>query len=255
MRVACLQLPGHHLTDPGERRAAAAQAAREVPLDTNLLVLPELWPVGFFRFDDYERYAEPLDGPTMQFAAGLARDRGCWVHGGSFVERSERGLHNTSVIVDPAGEVRATYRKTHLFGYRSREAEILTPGDQASVTSIAGMPTGAVTCYDLRFPELFRSLLDDGAELFLVTSAWPAARRDHWRLLCRARAVENQCWLIACNAAGTDDGVELAGHSMVVDPWGDIIAEADGEPGLLLAELDPARVSEIREKYPFLEGR
>jgi len=244
------------------RRSAAMGLAGGI-VDIDLIVLPELWPVGFFHFAHYAESAEPLDGPTVEFAVGLAREHGCWVHGGSFIEQGaataagQEPLHNTSVLVDPAGEVALLYRKNHLFGYESQEAQLLVPGDEAPVVAIEDLMVGAATCYDLRFPELFRGMLDAGAELFCVTSAWPASRLDHWRTLCQARAVENLAWLVACNAAGVDNGVALAGHSIVVDPWGDIVAEAGSGQELLVADIDPerVRVRGLRAEYPFLSDR
>jgi predicted amidohydrolase len=260
MRIACLQLSGQDLADPMARRSATMRVADPLA-DVDLIVLPELWPVGFFHFADYADSAEPLDGPTVEFAVGLAREHGCWVHGGSFIERGTIGtggvdqLHNTSVLVNPAGEVSLLYRKNHLFGYESQESRLLVPGTEAPVVDVEGLRVGAATCYDLRFPELFRSMLDEGAELFCITSAWPESRLSHWRTLCQARAVENLAWLVACNAAGTDNGVALAGHSIVVDPWGTVIAEAGADPGVLLAEIDAPQVRKIRTEYPFLSDR
>lgn len=260
MRIACLQLAGQGLPHAMARRSAAMGLAAGIA-EVDLIVLPELWPVGFFHFSDYAESAEPLDGPTVGFAVGMARAHGCWVHGGSFVERGGatlhglEPLHNTSVLIDPAGDIALLYRKNHLFGYGSDEAKLLVPGDEAPVVEVDDLKVGAATCYDLRFPELFRGMLDDGAELFCITSAWPAARLDHWRTLCRARAVENLAWLVACNAAGIDNGVPQAGHSIVVDPWGEIVAEAGSDQELLIAEIDPERVRDLRAEYPFLSDR
>lgn len=260
MRIACLQLSGQELGSARARRSVAMSFASSVA-DVDLIVLPELWPVGFFHFDNYTDAAEPLDGPTVEFAVGLAREHGCWVHGGSFIERGSASLqgveplHNTSVLVGPSGEVELLYRKSHLFGYESHEARLLVAGTETPVTKVEDLTLGAATCYDLRFPELFRGMLDAGADFFCVTSAWPASRLDHWRTLCQARAVENLAWLVACNAAGTDNGVALAGHSIVIDPWGTIVAEAGADPTVLLAEIDTDRVRQVRSEYPFLSDR
>ncbi|MGI8695207.1 MAG: carbon-nitrogen family hydrolase [Mycobacteriales bacterium] len=254
MRVGIVQLGGQDLGDPAARRAAAAEQIAGVA-DVRLLMLPELWPVGFFHFDDYVAAAEDPDGPTTEFAAGVARSRACWVHGGSFVERDGADLFNSSVLVDPTGQVRLRYRKRHLFGYRSRESELLTPGSDLPTIELDALTVGAATCYDLRFPELFRSLVDAGAQCFLITSAWPAARLSHWRILARARALENLCWLVACNTAGSDDGTTMAGHSIVVDPLGEVVAEADERPQVLVADLDVDRVTECRSQFPFLADR
>jgi predicted amidohydrolase len=255
LRVACVQIDGRD-GDRTQRtadaldgvHAAAAQGAR-------LIVLPELWPVGFFHFDDYDRVAEPLTGPTVAALADAARATGAWVYTGSFIERSQRGIHNAGVLLDPDGRARLVYRKVHLFGYQSDEARLLTPGDDVATAATPFGTVGATTCFDLRFPELYRDLVDRGAQLVVVASAWPTARLEHWRLLLRARAVENQLFVIACNAAGSDAGVALAGHSAIVDPWGEVLAEADDRPQTLIADLDPSRVDAIRGRYPFLAER
>ncbi len=255
LRVACVQLDGGDGTQAQRRadaldwvHAATAQGAR-------LIVLPELWPVGFFHFDDYDRVAEPLDGPTVTALADAARVAGAWVYTGSFIERSQRGIHNAGVLLDPDGRARLVYRKVHLFGYQSDEALLLTPGDDVAIAATPFGTVGATTCFDLRFPELYRDLVDRGAQLVVVASAWPTARLEHWRLLLRARAVENQMYVIACNATGSDAGVALAGHSAIVDPWGEVLAEADDHPQTLIADIDPSRVEEIRGRYPFLAER
>lgn len=254
MRVACVQLAGQDLPDPTARRSAARDATRELT-GSDLIVLPELWPVGFFDFAGYQAAAEPVDGPSTQFAVGLAREHGAWVHGGSFVERAEGALHNTSMLVDRDGSLAATYRKRHLFGYQSAESELLSPGSAAAVADLDGLRVGLATCYDLRFPELFRDMVDAGAGAFVVTSAWPASRIEHWRVLCRARALENLAWLVACNSCGTDQGVVLGGHSVIVDPLGEVVAEAGAEPTVLVADIWPERVREVRAEFPFLADR
>lgn len=221
-----------------------------------LVVLPELWPVGFFQFDNYEARAEPLDGPTLKAVAELAVELGAHVHAGSIVERRADGrLSNTSVLLAPDGEQLLVYRKRHLFGYRSREAELLVAGEATSTVATPFGPVGLATCYDLRFPELFLDLVGQGAELVLVASAWPYARLDHWRLLTRARALENLMYVVASNASGTDAGVRFAGHSIVVDPWGEILAEAGTNEEVLVAEVEVGRVNEVRSEFPVLDDR
>ncbi len=255
MEVACLQVA----SPPGEPEAERVRRVVELAGDAapvDLLVLPEMWPVGYFAFDRYAQHAQPLDGPVVTGLAALAARLDAHVHAGSLVERDDRGrLYNTSVLLDPAGTVVHTYRKHHVFGYRSREAELLTPGDDPGVADTALGTVGMTTCYDLRFPELYRLLVDRGAELLIVPAAWPTVRRDHWRLLCRARAVENQLAVVACNGSGEQDGTELAGRSLVIDPWGRVVAEADADETLLRASLDPGDVGAVRAEFPALADR
>jgi predicted amidohydrolase len=186
----------------------------------------------------------------------VARERRFHLVTGSLLERAADGrLYNTSVLVDPAGEIALTYRKIHLFGHESAETRLLTPGE---ATPTAVTPLGRValaTCYDLRFPELFRLYADAGAELVVVVSAWPVDRLEHWRLFTRARAVENQAYLVACNATGEQAGHALAGASVVVGPWGEALAEGGPREPWVTAEIDVARPGAVRAAFPVLTHR
>ena len=166
------------------------------------------------------------------------------------------------MLLNPAGEIIHLYRKIHVFGYRSREAELVTAGTDLTVTPTPLGRLGATTCYDLRFPELWRQLVDGGAELVVTPAAWPAARREHWRLFTTVRAVEQQILLVACNAVGEQGGrdgsdgpVTLAGHSRVVDPWGEVLGEAGEDEGVTIVPVDPAVVGRVRAEFPVLADR
>jgi predicted amidohydrolase len=218
----------------------------------DLVVLPELWPNGGFAYDRWEAAAQPLDGPVVAGLRGAARELGALVHMGSLVERDETGrLFNTSVLLGGDGEILATYRKIHLFGFGEGEPKLMTAGDDVVVHDALGL----ATCYDLRFPEQFRRLLDAGAEVVLIPAAWPAKRVAHWRLLAQARAVENQSYVIACNTAGTHSGVAMGGGSIVVDPWGTVLAEAGTDEEVLVVDLDSDLVARTRSSFPILADR
>ena len=251
MRVTLIQTEIDGRLPFAERVAGIADRVRGCA-GADLVLLPELWATGYFAFDDYAATAQPLDGPLTGALSAAARDAGVTLHGGSMVERDDAGrLFNTSLLFGPDGTLRHTYRKMHLFGYGSREQELLTPG-----SAVAGTGTLALsTCYDLRFPELFRAQVDGGAQLFLVAAAWPLARLAHWQLLLRARALENQSFLLACNAAGHQGQVALAGGSTVVDPWGTVLAEAGPDAETLTVELDPEVAVQARKEFPALADR
>lgn len=222
----------------------------------DLVVLPELWAPGYFAFDRYDALAEPLDGKTVSAGREWAQSLQAHVHLGSILERDGQGrLHNTAVLIAPDGSVLHTYRKMHVFGYHSREAELLTGGETVSTVDTAFGPVGSTTCYDLRFPELWRALVDVSAEMVVVPAAWPAARREHWRLFTTTRAVEQQMLVIACNAVGEQHGTVLGGYSRIVDAWGEVLAEAGSEEGLTVAEVDPAAVQQVRAQFPVLQDR
>lgn len=254
MRVATVQFEvgadvDANLTTAESRIREAADAGAD------LVVLPEIWNVGYFAFDEYGSKAEPIDGPTMTRLGELADELGIYLHTGSIVERDGDNLYNTSGLIDPNGELLDTYRKIHLFGYESEESRLLTRGERIVAIETSLGTVGLTTCYDLRFPELYRALADAGVELFLITSAWPNARLEHWLLLNRIRALENQVFLAAANLCGSNNGVELAGQSLVVDPWGVPIANAGSGERTAFAEIDLGEVSSTRETFPAFADR
>jgi predicted amidohydrolase len=222
-----------------------------------LFVLPELWSAGYFSFARYEELAEGVDGPTVGMCRRLARELQAWIHLGSFVERDAAGaLHNTAVLIDGAGDIVHQYRKIHVFGYESLEAQLLEPGTALAVSPSPFGELASTTCYDLRFPGLWLELGARGAETVVVPAAWPAARREHWRILTQARAVEHQVWVLAVNACGTQAGIELGGCSRVIDPWGRVVAECAAEAEeVLIVDLDPTLVAQVRAEFPVLRDR
>ncbi|MGW4162826.1 carbon-nitrogen family hydrolase [Streptomyces sp. NPDC004788] len=260
MRASLIQIA----VDPDEpvesRRARVARLVREERGRAELVVLPELWPMGAFAYEEFAAEAEPLKGPTYEAMAAAARDAEVWLHAGSVVEAASGGasgavLYNTSLVFSPDGELAASYRKIHRFGFDKGEAVLMAAGEDLVTVDLPQLTVGVATCYDLRFPELFRGLVDAGAQAFVVPAGWPARRLAHWTLLARARAVENQAYVLACGTAGTHAGVEQAGHSIVVDPWGEVLAEAGPDEETLRVELDPAKVTTTREQFPALKDR
>ncbi|MCX5585647.1 carbon-nitrogen family hydrolase [Streptomyces erythrochromogenes] len=255
MRASLIQIAVNEGESVSSRRARVADLVREQD-ESDLVVLPELWTVGAFAYEQFETEAEPLDGPTYEVMAKAARDAGVWLHAGSVVERAGDGsLYNTALVLSPAGELAATYRKIHRFGFDQGEAVLMSAGDSLTTVELPEQTLGIATCYDLRFPELFRGLVDAGATTMIVAAGWPARRRSHWTLLSRARAVEDQSYVLACGLAGTHAGVEQAGHSLVVDPWGEVLAEAGPGEEVLTVDLDPAKVADTRAQFPALKDR
>nr|WP_202469771.1 carbon-nitrogen family hydrolase [Streptomyces sp. SID2888] len=237
------------------RRQRAASLVRD-QAGVDLVVLPELWTTGAFAYEEFAREAEHLDGPTYRAMAKAAGDAGVWLHAGSIPERDPDGtLYNTSLLFSPSGELAAAYRKIHRFGFDKGEAVLMGAGTEPVTVPLPGTTLGVATCYDLRFPELFRALVDAGAETLVIPAGWPERRRSHWTLLARARAVENQAFVLACGTAGTHAGVPQAGHSIVVDPWGEVLADAGAEEEVLTVEFDPSKVAAVREQFPALKDR
>jgi predicted amidohydrolase len=238
-------------------RAAAAAGAQ-------LVVLPEKWAV-LGTPEETAAGSEPLDGPALTWASAAARELGIDLVAGSIAERvpgAARG-RNTSVHFGPDGEARATYRKIHMFdvevgGRVYRESEHEEPGEEVVLSSTAGgVELGLTVCYDLRFPELYRELAARGARVLVVPAAFTlATTREHWEVLLRARAIEDQAFVVAANQVGQHaPGYRSGGRSMIVDPWGLVLAQAPDVETFAIAELDLERQREIRRMLPSLANR
>ena len=262
MRAAAVQL---NSTDDKERNLAtaeslireAAEAGAELvvlPEKFNLLGTPAAMRAG----------AEPTDGPTIRRVGGLARDLDLWIVAGSIVEAMEgdEKLRNTSVLLDPDGEIAAIYRKIHMFdvevgGVTYRESDTEAPGDRIVLADAGGLSLGLAICYDLRFPEVFRILAVQGARTIALPSAFTLhTGKDHWEVLVRARAIENQVFMIAAGQIGKHPpDHESYGRSMIVDPWGITLAVAPDAECFIAADLDLAAQERMREKLPSLANR
>ena len=233
-------------------RDAAARGAR-------LVVLPEKWPL-LATASEIAAGAEPLDGPAIGWARATARELGIDLVAGSFAQRGEPKNSNTSVHVSPTGEIAAIYRKLHMFdvevgGVAYRESEYEQPGDEIVVSATAGgVALGLTVCYDLRFPELYRELALRGARVLVVPAAFTlATTREHWEILLRARAIEDQCFVIAANQIGRHTrGLESGGRSMIVDPWGVVLAQAPDAETVVVVDLDLRAQAGIRARLPSL---
>lgn len=260
VRVALLQLGISDDEPVAERIPRVLAMAEEVAADHDVIILPELWPIGAFAVELVPVHAEPLEGPLCRALGRVASATGAWVFGGSFAERvvadnGEIDYFNTSVAFGPDGALAGAYRKVHLFGFNGGETTVMSSGGDVVVVDAPIGRTGLATCYDLRFPELFRALVDAGAEAFVIPAGWPERRLPHWQVLARARAIENQAYVLACNESGTHGGVPMAGHSLVIDPQGEVLAEAGPGEEVLSVELDPARVAAWRGAFPALDDR
>jgi deaminated glutathione amidase len=263
IRVACVQMTSRQDKAANLDRAEAL-VARAASTGADLVVLPEKWNL-IGSADDYRAAAEPLDGGVSAEAmSGWARTLGITLVGGSITERREgrEKLSNTSCVFGPDGELAAVYRKIHLFdvevgGHVYRESEAEEPGAEPVVARAEGWGVGLTVCYDVRFPELYRILALEGAELATVPAHFTTPTgRDHWHVLLRARAIENQYYVAAAAQVGeTLPGKPAYGRSLIVDPWGVVLAQAPDEETVIVAELDRVRLHEIRAKLPSLANR
>jgi predicted amidohydrolase len=209
--------------------------------------------------------AEPLNGPTLQAISALAKERSITVLAGSILEVGGPGgrMYNTSVLFNERGEPRAVYRKIHLFdvdigdGATYRESAAVAPGTEAVVADTSIGRVGMSICYDIRFPELYRRLVSEGAVLLTVPAAFTLMTgKDHWEVLLRARAIENQCYVLAPAQWGQHSERRITyGHSMLVDPWGLVVARASDGEGLAMGTVDMELLRKVRKKLPSLEHR
>jgi predicted amidohydrolase len=262
VRAAAIQMSS--TPDKEENKVTAEALIRgAVSAGADLVALPELWSC--HGLDEvYRENAEPVPGPTTEFMADLARELAIYLLGGSILEGEPgaRRLSNTSTLFDPSGEMTAVYRKIHLFDVKVSDREYLesaniAPGNEI-VTAKAGAATlGLSVCYDLRFPELYRLLALRGAEILAVPAAFTLQTgKDHWELLLRARAVENQAFVVAPAQWGQKaDGRWTYGRSMIVDPWGTVLATCPDRDGYALATLDLDFLDRFRAEFPALANR
>jgi predicted amidohydrolase len=286
MRIAVIQL-AYGDEEPVEDRVARAADLVRAQLGHDLVVLPELWGPGGFSYRQWSDRAEAVDGPIATAMSAAARDAGVVLHAGSIVERAAsgadqgpqgRGRWNTSLLFGRDGGLLAPYRMVHRLGLGEGEPTLLVAGrvvvtvdvpraaghdgvrSTPQIDGVATVPSdvvrlGLTTCYDLRFPELFRRLLEGGAQVVIVPAAWPTPRVEHWTLLGRARAIENQLFVVQANTAGTHAGHEMGGHSQVVGPWGDVLAQAGTDEQVLSVDIDVDGLDTVRVRFPVLADR
>ncbi len=248
--LAQMDVPVGRPDDNLARARDFAAQAREA--GAQLLLLPELWLHGY-DLDRAAEWAAPLGEGGFAHMSRLAQEFGLYL-AGSLLEQHDRGVSNTAVLYDPAGELLGSYRKIHLFRLME-EHKHLYPGDHLTLCPTPWGPVGLGICYDLRFPEPFRALALAGAVLFLVPAQWPVRRVEAWFLLARARAVENELFVAACNRVGQDEAVIFPGRSCVVDPWGNTLAEGGDGEQLVVAQIHLREVRKARRYLTIYEDR
>ncbi|THE09685.1 carbon-nitrogen family hydrolase [Bacillus timonensis] len=219
----------------------------------DVIVLPELWTTGY----DLTRLDEIADdhgNETYAFIGDLAKKYSVNIVAGSIAKKTEHGVTNTMFVFNREGEIISEYSKLHLFQLMD-EHLYLQAGEAKGAFTIETIPAAGVICYDIRFPEWIRAHTSSGAEILFVVAEWPLPRLEHWRTLLLSRAIENQCYVVACNSVGSNPDNVFGGHSMIIDPWGTIIAEADTESTTLIGEIDLSKVQEVRKQIPIFQDR
>ncbi|GAA0446769.1 carbon-nitrogen family hydrolase [Lentibacillus halophilus] len=219
----------------------------------DIIVLPELWDTGY----DLKRFDELADKDlkaTIEFLSDLAQQYHVAIVGGSAAELSGESMKNTMIIIDEDGNLVHTYSKLHLFQLMDEHVH-LTGGEDYPDFELAETDSAGFICYDIRFPEWMRKSAVNGTKVMYVVAQWPKQRIDHWRTLLQARAIENQCYVVACNRVGSDPKNEFGGQSMVIDPWGDIVTDGGPNEKIVLADIDTANVDNVRDQIPIFQDR
>ena len=244
-------------------RAAASLIDEAAGWGAKLVGLPECMAY-CGREEGVKKNAEPIGGETTKLLCEKAKKHGIWLQGGSFNEtvEGEKRVYNTTLLVNPKGEIAAVYRKLHMFdvevssGPSYKESSAILPGDEIVVADTDLGKIGLSICYDIRFPELYRIMVRQGAQIFFASAAFTLfTGRDHWEPILRVRAIENGCYMIAPGQMGKKTTLQMQGKSIIVDPWGNVVAKASDYPSVIVAEIDLDQVDSVREQIPALKNR
>jgi omega-amidase len=253
LKITCLQMD-IAFGNPSENYQNAERLIEEAMKENpDIIVFPELWTTGY-DLTRLDTIADKDAVNTIDFFKKAAKKYQVHFVGGSVANHSEQGVKNTLLIINNKGQLVHSYSKLHLFKLMD-EHLYLEAGEEKGLFELDNRLFSGVICYDIRFPEWIRAHTSKGAEALFVVAEWPAPRLSHWRSLLIARAIENQCFVIACNRSGHDPNNEFAGHSMIIDPWGDVIAEAGATEELLSAIIELNLVKDIRKQIPIFEDR
>ncbi|TQR16212.1 carbon-nitrogen family hydrolase [Psychrobacillus vulpis] len=253
MKVACVQLD-IAFGNPKENFITVEKKIRDAAsLGADIIVLPEMWNTGY----DLTRLAEIADvegEDTKRLLTKLSKELSIHIVGGSVSTKKGDNFFNTMYVVNSLGEIIAEYDKAHLFKLMD-EHHYLEAGNGKNLFSLDGIEMGGIICYDLRFPEWIRSHVLDGAKIIFVPAQWPDKRIDHWKILLQARAIENQCYVVAVNRVGKDPNNSFNGNSMVIAPWGEILWTGENEETVKVVELTLSEIEEVRKRIPIFQDR
>ncbi|MCA1039674.1 carbon-nitrogen family hydrolase [Bacillus infantis] len=253
MKISCIQMDisfGSPERNFEKAETLIERASKDKP---DIIVLPELWTTGY----DLTRLEEIGDRnaeSSIQFLQTMAQKHNAAFIGGSVANKTADGVFNTLLAVSSTGELVHQYSKLHLFKLMDEHLH-LSPGSGDASFKLDGHSLAGFICYDIRFPEWIRKHALEGAEAIFAVAEWPMPRLAHWRALLIARAIENQCFVVACNRAGSDPSNQFAGHSIIIDPWGEVVAEASEHEEILSAEIDLRLVEEVRGRIPVFTDR
>ncbi|WP_366162718.1 carbon-nitrogen family hydrolase [Bacillus infantis] len=253
MKISCIQMDISFGSPEKNYEKAETLIERASKDNPDIIVLPELWTTGY----DLTRLEEIGDRnaeSSIRFLQTMAHKHHAAFIGGSIANKTEDGVFNTLLAVSSTGELLHQYSKLHLFQLMDEHLH-LSPGSGDASFNLNGHPMAGFICYDIRFPEWIRKHALEGAEAIFLVAEWPLPRLAHWRALLIARAIENQCYVVACNRAGSDPANQFAGHSIIINPWGEVVAEASEHEEILSADLDLRLVEEVRARIPVFTDR
>ncbi len=252
VKVALLQLDIQLGKPEQNREKVLRQITTAVDQGAQIITLPELWTTGY-ALQDLKELA-PETEVTLESLQQVANSKKIWIFAGSMLEQVQQKFFNTTFVINDSGQIVGKYRKTHLFSLMN-EDQYFSAGDEICVVETPFGKVGTVICYDLRFPELIRQIAILGAIITVVAAEWPHPRLAHWRILNQARAIENQSFILAVNRTGVSKNTHFCGNSMIIDPWGEILAEANEAEEILIAELDLTQVTKVRNTIPCWSDR
>lgn len=255
-KVAAIQMDIAY-KNPGQNHLRSSELiSKAMEYTPDVVVLPETWTTGYSEsvFHEIHKYAEPEDGPSMGMLRNSAAKHGVWIVSGSFPELDGSKVYNTVYLIDRTGNIVGKYRKMHLYSAMD-EDKAFDNGQEMPVLHTEIGSLAMMTCYDIRFVELSRTYAVRGAQIIYVVSNFPNPKKHHWRTLLQARAIENQCYIVACNRVGAAEKSTYFGHSLIIDPWGEIIKEGDESESILVGEVDLLRVNEVRKTIPMFLDR
>ncbi|MHA6534476.1 carbon-nitrogen family hydrolase [Paenibacillus sp. BAC0078] len=253
MKISLIQL-NIAFGNPQANYASAERHIRAAAADgAEVVILPELWTTGY-DLTRLTEIADPEGNTAKAQLSGLARELGIHIVGGSVASRQDSGITNSMYIFNRSGELAGEYSKLHLFRLMD-EHLYLQPGAAKGLFTLDGASCAGLICYDIRFPEWVRAHTALGAEILFISAEWPLPRLSHWRALLISRAIENQCYVVACNRAGDDPANTFAGHSMIIDPWGEIVCEASEGEEIVSGDIHLSKVREVRQQIPIFADR
>lgn len=253
MKIACAQMNIAYGDPEKNYQAIKCFVSEAAKACADIIIFPEMWNTGY-ALNQLEALSDPNGAKTKQFLTKLSQDFQIHIVGGSVSTKKADGYYNTMFVANQTGSIVSEYDKVHLFKLMD-EHLFMNYGKQRNLFALDDTTCAGVICYDLRFPEWIRAHILDGAKIIFIPAQWPKSRIDHWRILLQARAIENQCFVVAVNRVGSDPFNEFNGQSMVIGPWGDILLENQKEEGLYYVDLNMNEVDRVRQTIPIFQDR